>query len=86
MLNNGGVDTEIETNWMFFTQSRIEGFLEKMKLNDPGRQKLAGHSMHSYTLTHYRLRKREPLISLGSHQGGPYFLHPRYPTAGWGQI
>ena len=25
-------------------------------------------SIHSYILTYYRLRKREPLIDLGSHQ------------------
>ena len=26
--------------------------------------------MQSYILTNYRLRKKEPLIALGSHQGG----------------
>ena len=42
-----------------------------MKLNEPGRQKLGRygspvcrHSIQSYTLTYYRLRKREPLIAL----------------------
>ena len=32
-------------------------------------------------MDYYRLRKREPLIALGSQQVGPLFLHPRYPTA-----
>ena len=60
-----------------------------MKLNEPGRQELgryrspvSRHSMQSYTLTYQRLRQREPLIALGSHQvggGGASFLHPRYP-------
>ena len=39
--------------------------------------------MSSYILTNYRLRKKDPLIALGSHKtGGPEFLRPRYPTAG----
>ena len=44
---------------------------------EPGRQKLgryrspvSRHSIQSYILTYYRLRKREPLIALGSHQEG----------------
>ena len=51
--------------------------LEKMKLNEPGRQKLgryilyispvSRHSIQSYILTYYMLGKREPL---GSHHGG----------------
>ena len=52
--------------------------LEKLKLNEPGRQKLgrhsspvSRHSIQSYMLTYYRLRKREPLIALGFHEGGP---------------
>ena len=51
--------------------------LEKMKLNEPGRQNLGTcrygipvvrHSIQSYILTYYRLRKREPLIALDSQQ------------------
>ena len=55
--------------------------LEKMKLDEPGMQKLgrhsspvSRHSIQSYILTYGRLRKREPLIALGSHQkGGGFF-------------
>ena len=50
--------------------------LEKMKLNEPGRQKLdryrssvSRHSIHSYILTQYRIRTRNTLIALSSHQG-----------------
>ena len=49
----------------------------KKKFNEPGRQKVGRcrspvrrHSMQSYIRTYYRLRKREPLIALGSHQVG----------------
>ena len=49
--------------------------LRKMKLNEPARQKLdryrnpvSRHSMKSYILTYFRLRKREALIALSSHQ------------------
>ena len=49
--------------------------LEKMKVNESGRQKLgigrSRHSTQNYTLTNYRLRKREPMIALGSHHGEP---------------
>ena len=48
-----------------------------MKLNEPGTQKLgrygspvSRYSIRSYILTYYRLRKRELLIALGSHQWG----------------
>ena len=42
-------------------------------------------SIQSYILSYYRLRKRESLIALGSHQGGCIsFLHPRYPQRGVG--
>ena len=47
-------------------QLKIWRNLEKMKLNEPGRQKLgryrrlvSRHSIPSYILTYYRLRKRE---------------------------
>ena len=67
--------------------------VDKLKLNEPGRQKLGRHSspvcrhsIQSYILTYYRLRKREPFIDLGFHEGGPSFLHPQYPIAGWGRI
>ena len=50
--------------------------LEEMKFAEPGRPKLgrhrspvSRHSIQSYILTYYRLRKRERLIALGSHQG-----------------
>ena len=50
--------------------------LEKMKLNEPERQTLSRyrshvsrHSIQSHILTYYRLRKREPLIALGSQLG-----------------
>ena len=53
----------------------------KMKLNELGCQKLcrqkkrvSRHSMLTYILTGYRIRKREPLIALGSHQRGLEFL------------
>ena len=46
-----------------------------MKLNEPGGQKLgryrspvSRHSIQRYILIYYRLRKREPLIALSSHQ------------------
>ena len=49
-----------------------------MKLNELGRKKLgrhrspvSRHSMLSYILTYYRPRKREALIALVWHQGGP---------------
>ena len=46
----------------------------EMKLNEPERQKLdtyrSRHSMQSYILTCYRLRKREPSIALSSHHQG----------------
>ena len=37
-----------------------------------------------YSLTHSRPSEREPLVSLGSHQGPTdhSFCVPRYPTAG----
>ena len=38
--------------------------------NYVGRSPISRHSMNSYTLTYYRLRKKEPLIALGFHQGG----------------
>ena len=40
--------------------------------------------MQSYILTYYRLRKREPLIAMESHQEGGHllFLHLQYPTTG----
>ena len=49
----------------------------EMKLNEPERQKLgrytrspvSRHSMQSHIRTYYWLRKGEPLIALGSHQG-----------------
>ena len=53
--------------------------LKKMNLNELGRHKLGTcrygspvgrHSIQIYILTYYSLRKREPLIALGSHQGG----------------
>ena len=51
----------------------------KMKLHELGRQKLgkygspvSRHSIQSYSLTYFRLRKREPLIALDCHQGGPF--------------
>ena len=50
--------------------------LEKVKLNEPGRQKLgryrslvSSHSTQSYNRTYYGLRRREPLIALGCHFG-----------------
>ena len=52
--------------------------LDKMKFNEPGRHKLgryrnpvSRHSIQSYILTYCRLRKRDTLIALGSHEGGP---------------
>ena len=46
-------------------------------MNEPGRQKLSRnrspvsrHSMQSYILTDYRLRKRDPLIVLDSCREG----------------
>ena len=69
--------------------------LQNTKLNEPGRPKLgigiealyvSRHSNKSYILTCFRFRKREPLIALSSHEGGLLFLHPRYPTVGWGQM
>ena len=49
-----------------------------MKLNEPGRQELSRyrspvrkHSIQSYILTYYKLRKREPLVAPGSHQEEP---------------
>ena len=66
-----------------FTHSTIKDWrnFEKMKLNELGRQSsrlytgrspVSRHSMQSYILTNYRLRKREPLnlIALGSYKGG----------------
>ena len=44
--------------------------LEKMKLNEPGKQKLdpvSRQSTQGYILTHLRLGKREPLIALACH-------------------
>ena len=39
--------------------------LGKMKLKEPGKQKLGRmYSMQSYILTYYRLRKREPLVGV----------------------
>ena len=38
--------------------------------------------MQSYIPTYYRLRKRESLLILVSHQWGTSFLHPWYPIAG----
>ena len=48
-----------------------------------GRSPDRRRSMQSYIPIYPRLRvrKREPLTALCSHQGGPKFLHPRYPTA-----
>ena len=43
-----------------------------------GRSPVGRHSMHSYILTYYRLRKMEPLI-----ERSPWFLHPRHPTVGF---
>ena len=54
-------------------------------INLVGGSPLSRHSMQSYILTYHRLRKREPLIALGSHQRegrGLKVLHPRYPTVG----
>ena len=34
----------------------------------------------------YMLRKREPLIALGSHQGSPLISGSALPAAGWGYI
>ena len=51
-----------------------------MKLNEPGRQQLgrskkpckqAQHAIYDIILTYFRLRRREPMIDLGSHQGDP---------------
>ena len=60
---------------LLHTHSTIED-LEEMKWNEPGRQKLGRHrspvrrhNFQSSILTCYMLRKREPLIALGSHQG-----------------
>ena len=68
-----------------------------VKLNQPGRQKLgryrspvSRHSMQSYILTYCRLsRTSEPLIALGSHQGGsgegPLISASAVPiVGGWG--
>ena len=46
--------------------------LEKMKLSELRRQKLGRYirSPVRSILTNYRLKKREPLIALGSHHGG----------------
>ena len=38
--------------------------------------------MQSYILTHYRLRKRELLIALGSHQGEPLICTSAVPHHG----
>ena len=57
--------------------STVEDLSQKMKFNEPVRQKpgryrslVSRHSIQSYILTYHRLKKREPLIALGSHQGG----------------
>ena len=41
------------------------------------------HSIQSNIMTHYRLRKREPLIALGSYQGG--FNICIHGTPPWGR-
>ena len=42
--------------------------------------------MQSYILTYHSLKKREPLIALGSHQGGPlhFCIRGTPPCAGVG--
>ena len=60
--------------------------MEKMKLNEPGRQKLgrlrghvSRHNTKSYILTYYGFKKRELLIALCSHQGGPLIYASAVP-------
>ena len=67
--------------------------LEKIKLNEPGRQKLgrhrspvSRHGIHSYIMTYYRLRTRELLIALGSHQRGPLISASAVPHHGVGTV
>ena len=47
-------------------------------MNWEGRSPVNRHSMQSYIMN-YRLRKREPLIDMGSHEGGPKFSESVVP-------
>ena len=56
-------------------------------LNQVGNIPVSRHSTQLYTRTYYRLRKREPLIALVSHQrggGGGLNLSPPSPPPGGG--
>ena len=44
-----------------------------MKLNEPGNP-VSKHSMQSYIRTYCRVRKREPLIALGSYHIGGHLI------------
>ena len=62
------------------TPPRMRSLGKNLKLNESGKVEtwwvgspVSRHSIQSYTITCYRLRKRELLIALGSHQGSLNF-------------